>query len=86
MKKVVSASEVRTKFGEIMNLAYYQGVEFIVEKMGKPVVKITKVEDSKNSLSRNELISRFAGVWSNEEVKEIKKNMRKFRKNFKLIP
>lgn len=81
MIKTVSAYEARTNFGELINLAYYNGYEVIVERMGKPMVKIIKADISKEDLKKKAL--RLAGVW--KENKEIEKNMREFRKNFRLI-
>lgn len=41
----VSAYRARTNFGEILNLVYYRGDEVVVERKGKPVVKIIKFAD-----------------------------------------
>lgn len=41
----VSAYRARTNFGEILNLVYYRGDEVVVERKGKPVVKIIKFTD-----------------------------------------
>ncbi|MFN4213009.1 MAG: hypothetical protein ACK4FL_03570 [Microgenomates group bacterium] len=84
MKKIISAYEARTKLGEIMNLAYYQGVEFIVEKMGKPLVKIVKVEKEEEKPDKKDFIEKYAGVWDNEDGKTISFYAKKFRKSFKL--
>lgn len=43
--KTVSAYHARTNFGEILNMVYYQGNEVVVERKGKPVVKIIKFTD-----------------------------------------
>jgi antitoxin (DNA-binding transcriptional repressor) of toxin-antitoxin stability system len=85
MKKTVSAYDARTRFGEMINLAYYQGMEIIVEKMGKPMVKITKVTADEVKPNRAELIEKYAGIWRDEDLTIVKKEMKKFRKNFKLI-
>ena len=45
--KTVSAYQARTNFGEILNLVYYQGGEVVVERKGKPMVKIVKFADKK---------------------------------------
>ncbi|OGG09805.1 hypothetical protein A2781_05090 [Candidatus Gottesmanbacteria bacterium RIFCSPHIGHO2_01_FULL_42_27] len=80
MAKTVSAYEARTKFGEILNLVYYQNIEIIVEKMGKPLVKIVKV----SPLSFEEKIAKYAGIWkTDKDIKKIESAMKKFRKNFK---
>jgi len=37
----ITATQVRNEFADIINRAVYNNEEFIVEKQGKPVVKIT---------------------------------------------
>ncbi|EKE04937.1 MAG: hypothetical protein ACD_19C00429G0097 [uncultured bacterium] len=84
--KTISAYEARKNFGELMNLAYYNNYEIIVEKMGKPMIKIIKMIASKsNTPSRSEIMAKYAGVWDTKELKGIEKNSKSFRKNFKLI-
>ena len=87
MVKTVSAYEARTNLGELINLAYYQGVEIIIEKMGKPMVKLTKVDKKEEKIEDYEKkIRRFTGIWANKDGKIIEKYARKFRKEFKLLP
>lgn len=76
MTKTVSAYEARTKFGEILNLVYYRDMEIIVEKMGKPLVKIVKV----SPLTFEEKVTKYAGTWSSKETKVIEKEAKKLRK------
>jgi len=85
MIKTVSAYEARTNLGELLNLVYYKDVEVVVEKMGKPVVRITRIEKERDKISKEELIKRYTGILTDEEAKEIRKNIKKFRKNFQLI-
>lgn len=83
MTKTMSAYEARTKFGELMNLVYYKDIEIIVEKMGKPMIKITKVSTPKKS--RAEILAKYAGIWKgNDDMDKIEASMKEFRKNFKL--
>lgn len=83
MLKTVSAYEARTNFGELLNLAYYSNYEIVVEKMGKPMVKITKANRPSNkTLSVSEVLDKYAGAWNNSEMGRYTKS---FRKNFKLI-
>lgn len=42
----ITATQVRNEFADIINRAVYNDEEFIVEKQGKPVVKIIRVSDS----------------------------------------
>ncbi len=41
MKTVISATEARNNFFEMLNSVMYKGKEFIVEKDGKPAVKVS---------------------------------------------
>ena len=40
MSSTITATQVRNEFAQIINRAYFQGEEFIVEKQGVPVAKI----------------------------------------------
>lgn len=40
----VSAHQLRNNLGEMLNRVYYSGYEIVVEKMGKPVAKITPIK------------------------------------------
>lgn len=42
----ITATQVRNEFADIINRAVYNNEEFIVEKQGKPVVKIVKISES----------------------------------------
>lgn len=86
MLKTISAYEARKNFGELMNLAYYNNYEIIVEKMGRPMVKIIKVILPKRKVAtRSEIMAKYAGVWNANDSKEIVKSTKSFRKNFKIL-
>ena len=86
MIKTISAYEARKNFGELMNLAYYKDYEIIVEKMGKPMIKIIKVANSTNkAVSRSEIMAKYSGVWDAHDSKEIVKSSKSFRKSFKIF-
>ena len=85
MVKTVSAFEARRNFGELLNLVYYKDMEIIVEKMGKPFARITKVSDTDTTETRKEIIAKYAGIWKNDpDIEKIEAAMKDFRKNFKL--
>ena len=44
MITILSATEARNKFFELLNLAMYRGEEFLIEKDGKPAVKIVPAD------------------------------------------
>jgi|GEM_PF-3056610 len=86
MTKTVSAYEARTKLGELMNLVYYKNIDIIVEKMGKPIVKITKIDEKSTGESYRDKIVRFAGAFSDKDAEIIRKYATKLRKEAKIIP
>jgi len=85
MTKTVSAYEARTKLGELMNLVYYNNIDIIVEKMGKPIVRIVRIEENNDTITTNEKLASYAGAWGSDAA-EIKKDMSAFRKDFTLTP
>jgi prevent-host-death family protein len=42
MSQIISATQAKNQFAEIVNRVVYQGEEFIVQKQGKPAILITK--------------------------------------------
>lgn len=86
MTKTVSAYEARTKLGELMNLVYYNNIDIIVEKMGKPIVRITRIGNNDDLLSKEDRRNRFAGIWDNKDGEIIKKYAKNLRKEIKIIP
>lgn len=45
MPQVINATHARESFSDIINQVVYGGVEFIVQRQGRPVVRISRVED-----------------------------------------
>lgn len=43
MSQTINATQVRESFSEIINRVVYGGEEFVVERQGKPVIRITTV-------------------------------------------
>lgn len=83
MTKTISAYQARTNLGEILNLVYYKGDTVIIEKMGKPMVKLTKVTTTKKKIGKNK--KRWAGVWDNKEGRLIEKYALQLRKTGKTV-
>lgn len=44
----LSATDARNRFFELMNLAMYRGEEFLVEKDGKPAMRLLPPEEKKS--------------------------------------
>lgn len=83
MTKTISAYEARTNLGEILNLVYYKGDTVIIEKSGKPMVKLTKVATSKKKTGLDK--KKWAGVWDNKEGRLIEKYTLELRKTGKIV-
>lgn len=47
MRQLISATEARERFADLINRVMYRGEEFIVEKQGKPAALITQLTDEK---------------------------------------
>lgn len=86
MTRTVSAYEARTKLGEIMNLVYYQGVDFIVERRGEPVVKIVRVgKRAVKNGKRRQAMMKFAGIWAGKDGDKIRREAMRLRRTAKFI-
>lgn len=48
MAQTISVSRARNNFSELINQVYYQGRQFLVAKMGRPMAVLIKVEDLKD--------------------------------------
>lgn len=77
--KTVSAYKARTNFGELINRAYYNHEEIIIERKGKAMVKISRIDESKEK-ARN-LFKEAAGAWNNLDSTKLIKNIYKSRKD-----
>ena len=76
MTKTISAYKARVNFGELLNEVYYRGDEFIVERMGKPLVKIVPI---KSFPGKNNSIFKLAGIWKDVDVSKLKKEIKTIR-------
>lgn len=45
MPQVISVSQARNNFSELINQAYYQGRQFLVKKTGRPMAVLIRVDD-----------------------------------------
>lgn len=83
MTKTISAYEARTNLGEILNLVYYRGDTIIIEKMGKPMAKLTKVDISTKKTIRDK--KRWVGIWDNKDGGLIEKYALDLRRSGKIL-
>ena len=83
MTKTISAYEARTNLGEILNLVYYRGDTVIIEKMGKPMVKLTRVDVSWKKSKKG--ILNWAGSWNNKDSELIEMYALDLRRKSKIV-
>lgn len=76
MTKTISAYKARVNFGELLNEVYYRGDEVIVERMGKPLVKIVPINSYPH---KNNDIFKLAGIWKDVDAAKLKKEIKTIR-------
>ena len=64
MKHVLSATEARNNFFEMLNSVIYKGEEFIVEKDGKPAVKVSSAVVAKDPKEIEKTLKDFRRVFA----------------------
>lgn len=70
MKKEVSATELRRKFGELLNGVYHNGDRLIVKRANKPLAAIVPIEVYEQTLKQREkAFSVLDRIW--EKVPEV---------------
>lgn len=77
--RTISAYDARVNFGELLNEVYYRDEEIIVERKGKPMVKISKVEKPKTDADLRAFRD-AAGSWENIDTDTFIANSYKSRK------
>ncbi|MCJ7792690.1 MAG: type II toxin-antitoxin system prevent-host-death family antitoxin [Candidatus Marinimicrobia bacterium] len=64
MNNVLSATEARNNFFELLNLVAYKGEKFTIEKDGSPVADITPSEARKSPEERKKILADFRKVFA----------------------
>lgn len=86
----LSATDARNRFFELMNLAMYRGEEFLVEKDGKPAMRLLPPEEKKSPEEIKTILADVRRVfaksakrkyWSVLDTPAWKRNERKYLKN-----
>lgn len=55
MTTVISATELKNKVSEVLNTVYFNGIETIVEKYGKPIARIIPINDKARKMSKRDV-------------------------------
>lgn len=78
--RTVSAYDARVRFGELLNEVYYRDEEIIVERKGRPMVKISKFEKPKTEADLKAFAA-AAGSWKDVDTDKFMANIYKSRQN-----
>ncbi|MFH1713431.1 MAG: type II toxin-antitoxin system prevent-host-death family antitoxin [Candidatus Jacksonbacteria bacterium] len=79
MTKTINAYKLRTNLGEFLNEVYYKGDEIIIERRGKPLVKIVKIKLEEIRMNNNKMIPqkdrllKLAGALSSKRAEEMER-------------
>ena len=83
--RTVSAYDARVRLGELLNEVYYRDEEIIIERKGKPMVKISKVEKTKTAADLKAFLA-AAGSWKDVDTDKFMANVYKSRKKASRSP
>lgn len=79
MTQIISITDLRKDLFKIADMVAYKGIEVEVEKEGRRIVKLVKIEDDPRERARQALkiLPKLAGIW--KDIPEEKfKEMREF--------
>lgn len=82
----VNVSEFRNNIADFINRIIYKNESFFIKKGNVLVAKVCAIDNKGALLKKKNPPIKFSGILNDEEAGEIKKNMKKFRQDFRLIP
>jgi len=85
MNNVINVSEFRNNISDYINRVIYNNDSFLLKKGRSIVAKVVTYKEQKEVITEDK-IKKYAGILSDVEAKQVKKYMRKLRRNFKLLP
>lgn len=84
MNNIVNVSDFRNNISDYINRVIYNKDSFLLKKGKSIVARVVFYKEQKELLTEDK-IKKYAGILSDSEAKNMKKHMKKFRKNFKLL-
>lgn len=84
MNNIVKISDFRNNISDYINRVIYNKDSFLLKKGKSIVARVVFYKEQKESLTEDK-IKKYAGILSDAEAKNMKKQMRKFRKNFRIL-
>jgi|GEM_PF-3517068 len=84
MNNIINISDFRNNISDYLNRVVYKKDSFLLKRGKTIIAKVSVYEKQKEALTEDR-IRKYTGILSDTEAKNMKKYMRKFRKNFKLL-
>lgn len=80
MEKRISAYKARVNFGELLNEVYYKNNEIIIERKGRPMVKIIRFNSEKKGKDLKKIF-KLAGTLDKKVADRMLKIIREARES-----
>jgi len=84
MSNIVNVSDFRNNISDYINRVRYNKDSFLLKKGKSIVARVIFYKEQKELLTEDK-IKKYAGILSDAEAKNMKKHMRKFREDFKIL-
>lgn len=84
MANLINVSDFRNNISDYLNRVLYHNESFLLKKGKRIIAKVTGYNKSEEVLTEDK-IKKYAGILNDSEAKKVKKQMKKFRKKFKLL-
>ncbi|MEK7633777.1 MAG: hypothetical protein AAB437_02955 [Patescibacteria group bacterium] len=84
MNNIVNVSDFRNNISDYINRVRYNKDSFLLKKGKSIVARVVFYKEQKEYLTEDK-IKKYTGILSDVEAKNMRKYMKKFRKNFKLL-
>lgn len=79
-----TATEARNEFFDLINAAKHAGQITVITKNGKTAARITpEIQTDAQRVSIDQLLNETAGIFTDEDVKDIKKFRRDFNRRLR---
>lgn len=84
MNNIVKISDFRNNISDYINRVIYNKDSFLLKKGKSIVARVVFYKEQKELLTEDK-IKKYAGILSDAEAKNMKKQMKKLRKNFRIL-
>lgn len=84
MNNIVKISDFRNNISDYINRVIYNKDSFLLKKGKSIVARVVFYKEQKELLTVDK-IKKYAGILSDAEAENMKKQMKKLRKNFRIL-